>query len=83
MPWFAECCWGPKHTSPSWGLAGASEEQKNHEMQGTDRSARSAARGKPLAKHVLKILADLRVTQSLPGALDASASSAMEAWVAA
>ena len=47
-PRFAGCCWSSKQVFPSRCLAGASEGQKNHEMQGTDRSAPSAARENPL-----------------------------------
>lgn len=49
-------CWSTKHTSPFWCLTGASEEQKKHEMQGTDRSAPSAAREKPLLNMFYKYL---------------------------
>lgn len=56
MPWFARCCWSTKHTFPSWCLAGASEKQKKHEMQGIDRSAPSAARENPLLNMFYKYL---------------------------
>lgn len=41
------CCWSAEHASLSRHLPGAPGEQKEHETQGTDRSAPSAVREKP------------------------------------